>query len=69
MSGISGTCYWCLMKKPVSFQDGFYFCSGKCEDNYYNDRTERRKHNRPPLFIDRQSVVTAHKREALYNEC
>ena len=50
-------CYWCEKDtgEGLVFMEGFIFCDTNCEGDYYADRVDREKNNKPPLFIDRQN--------------
>lgn len=48
-------CDWCLKIIPdCVLIEGMCFCiNDKCEDNYYDDRAQRKRDRRLPLFIER----------------
>ncbi len=50
-------CDWCEKEYEPSFlliDAGHVFCDEKCEEKYYDDRAERRKLGKNPLFLERR---------------
>lgn len=48
-------CMWCEKVGDLYEIDaGHIFCSENCEDNYYQDRENRKKNGKPPLLLERR---------------
>jgi len=54
---VDSSCHWCISKININgkfvFIEGFTFCDEKCESDYYSDRQERTKKNKPSLTYER----------------
>jgi hypothetical protein len=56
---VDDKCHWCEKKISISgkfvFIEGFTFCDEECESDYYSDRQERTKKNKPSLTYERMN--------------
>jgi len=52
-------CDWCENKLGDEFIqiEGFIFCNEECEGKYYQDRIERKRIGKMPIFLERNLKV------------